>query len=84
MRKQYLYGYDDDIERDLAEKGEEDADLISKEVANQKIIADLIIASPANRARQTAEIFARNLRYPADKIRSKRNYLRVNHPKTFF
>lgn len=77
------YGYDDDIERDLAERGEEDADLISKEVANQKILPDLIISSPANRARQTAEIFARNLHYPTDKIRLEKKLFTGKSPENF-
>ncbi len=77
------YGYDDDLERDLTERGEEDADLISKELANQKIIPDLFISSPANRTKQTGEIFARNLSYSLDKIRYEKKLFTGKSPENF-
>lgn len=77
------YGYDDDIERDLTGRGEEDADLISKELANQKIIPDLFISSPANRTKQTAEIFAGNLNYPANSIRYEKKLFTGKSPENF-
>jgi phosphohistidine phosphatase len=77
------YGYDDDIERDLAEKGEEDADLVSKELSKQKITPGLFISSPANRTRQTAEIFARNLNYPSGSIRYEKKLFTGKSPENF-
>lgn len=77
------YGYDDDIERDLAERGEKDADHISKQLANQKITPDLFISSPANRAKQTAEIFAGNLNYPLDRIRYEKKLFTGKSPENF-
>lgn len=77
------YGYDDDIERDLTERGEEDADLISKELANRKIIPDLFISSPANRTKQTAEIFAGNLKYPGNSIRYEKKLFTGKSPENF-
>lgn len=77
------YGYDDDLERDLNERGEEDADLVSKELARQHIKADLFIASPANRTKQTAEIFARNLNYPIQSTRYEKKLFTGKSPENF-
>lgn len=77
------YGYDDDIERDLTERGEEDADRISKELTNRKIVPDLFISSPANRTKQTAEIFAGNLHYPVGSIRYEKKLFTGKSPENF-
>ncbi len=54
------YGYDDDFTRDLAERGVNDANILGKELKKRKIIPDRLISSPANRALQTARIYADN------------------------
>jgi phosphohistidine phosphatase len=63
------HGYDEDFHRELRESGKIDADLISRELKNQKISPDIMISSPANRALTTAEIFAENLGYERSNIR---------------
>ena len=77
------YGYDDDIERNLTERGEEDADLVSKELAKHNIVPDLFISSPAKRTRQTAEIFARNVSYPVDSIQYEKSLFTGKTPANF-
>jgi len=56
--KSVSHGYDQDYDRPLAERGEEDAQTISLELQKMNIHPDLIIASPAVRTSQTAWIFA--------------------------
>jgi phosphohistidine phosphatase len=62
------YGYDDDFNRKLKDRGKEDADKISSKLVKDGIKADLIISSPAKRALKTAEIYAENFRYPLQSI----------------
>ena len=66
--KSISYGYDQDFDRTLAERGKEDAQTISWELQKRKIHPDLIIASPAVRTTQTARIFADTLGYPPGTI----------------
>jgi len=61
--KSVSYGYDQDFDRTLTERGEEDAHAISQELQKMEIKPDLIIASPAVRTSQTARIFADVLGY---------------------
>lgn len=65
------YGYDDDFNRELTDRGRKDAVKISADLFSQGVRADLIIASPAARALETAQIFAGNLKYGIDKIREE-------------
>lgn len=67
--KSVSHGYDQDYDRTLAERGEEDAQTISLELQKMNIHPDLIIASPAVRTSQTAWIYADTLRYPKKTIR---------------
>jgi phosphohistidine phosphatase len=62
------YGYDDDFTRDLTDRGMSDAQRIGKELKKNGITPDVIIASPANRALQTALIFAENLDFNKKKV----------------
>lgn len=62
------YGYNDDFTRDLAERGVSDANLVGKELKKREIMPDSLVSSPANRALQTAQIFAENLDFDKDKI----------------
>ncbi len=55
------YGYDDDFTRDLTDRGVNDANLIGRELKKRSIIPDIMISSPANRAIQTALIFAESM-----------------------
>ena len=65
------YGYEDDFNRDLRDRGINDAALVSQECKNRGIMPDMMIASPALRAIKTARIFAESLCYPADQIRQE-------------
>lgn len=62
------YGYDDDFTRDLTDRGVNDAQRIGEELKKMGILPDAIISSPANRAIQTALIFAENLEFSKKKI----------------
>ncbi len=53
--------YDYDIP--LTKKGEEDSKLLGEKLKQKNIKADLIVSSPAVRARQTAEILADTITY---------------------
>lgn len=62
------YGYDDDFTRDLTDRGINDAGKIGRELKKMGILPDSMISSPANRAIQTALIFAENLDFDKKKI----------------
>lgn len=66
--KTVSHGYDQDYDRILTERGEEDAQKIGLELRKMAIHPDLIMASPAVRASQTASIFADNLEYSFDSV----------------
>ena len=57
-----------DYERPLNERGQKDAPDMGRRLKKAKIIPDLIIASTARRAAETAKRIARELDYPEDKI----------------
>lgn len=63
------YGYDMDFDRELTDRGENDAANIGRELNKKGIVPDLMISSPAARALKTARIFAQNLGYERDKIK---------------
>jgi phosphohistidine phosphatase len=65
------YGYEDDFSRDLTDRGRTDAHKVSLLLNSRQVIPDLIISSPANRALQTAAIFAGNLAFPIDEIQKE-------------
>ena len=50
--------YRSDFERPLKARGRRDAPLMGEYIANLDLVPDLIVSSPAERARQTAELFA--------------------------
>jgi phosphohistidine phosphatase len=45
-----------DFDRSLNDRGKDDARLIGSFLADQKIVPDLVLSSPAKRARRTAEL----------------------------
>jgi len=69
--KSVPYGYDNDFYRDLSDRGESDADLISKKLKVLGVNPELVIASPATRTMHTATIFCQNLGYDKAKIRQE-------------
>jgi phosphohistidine phosphatase len=58
----------DDFDRPLNKRGKRDAPLIGKLLAGKKLLPDLIISSPANRASSTAKIISKKVNYPNEKI----------------
>jgi len=67
--KSISYGYDQDYDRTLTERGKDDAQTISLELKKLDIHPDLIISSPAVRTSQTAWIYADALGYDKKMIR---------------
>jgi len=67
--KSVPYGYDNDFNRDLTDRGIHDAEKISATLQEEGVIADLVIASPAKRTMHTAHIFCMNLNYDPVDIR---------------
>ena len=57
-----------DFERPLNERGEHDAPMMGERLKKMGVTPDLIIASPAKRAKQTAKKVAKELGYDTDKI----------------
>jgi phosphohistidine phosphatase len=57
-----------DIERPLNKRGERDAPFIGNTLKEKGIQPDLIISSPAVRARKTSGVIAEIIDYPKDKI----------------
>jgi phosphohistidine phosphatase len=62
------YGYDDDFTRDLTDRGMNDAKRIGNELKKMNVLPEAMISSPANRAIQTAMIFAENLGFNKTQI----------------
>ncbi len=63
------YGYDDDFDRELQERGINDAGRIGQRLKEMGIVPDLIISSPAKRAITTARIIAEKTGFPYKTIR---------------
>lgn len=61
--KSVPYGYEDDFNRDLKERGKNDARLVSSELKERRVTPDVMVSSPAKRAIKTARIFAGNLNF---------------------
>ncbi len=74
--KAVQWGYESDSERELTERGEIDAERVSKYLSSLHIVPDLIITSEAARARSTALIFAENFDYAEENI--------MEEPKLYF
>ena len=66
--KSVPYGYEDDFNRNLTERGEKDAAKVSSELQQRGIKIDIMVSSPAKRAMKTAHIFAENLGFDNNKI----------------
>lgn len=72
-----------DFERPLKKRGKNDAPMMGKYIRDSFTLPDLIISSPATRARQTAELLAAELGYPADSIAYARE-LYMADSETYF
>ncbi len=65
----------DDWERPLSKRGKKNAEHIGEFLKKEKLIPDLILASSAVRARETAEIVMEEMKYRADYCSVYRLYL---------
>ena len=77
------YGYEDDFNRKLRDRGKKDANLISAKLMADGVKADLIISSPAKRAYKTAKIFAENFNYPINTIQIEEELYEEMTPQEF-
>lgn len=67
--KAETYSFDkEDFERNLSTRGVNNCEQIAQVVKRNNILPEYIIASPANRTLQTAQIFAEELHYDSSKI----------------
>ncbi|MGQ8337955.1 SixA phosphatase family protein [Sunxiuqinia sp. A32] len=66
--KSVPYGYDDDFNRGLSDRGKSDAKKLSSQLVKDGILPDMIVSSPAKRALKTAKIYAESLSFPENKI----------------
>ena len=65
-----------DFDRPLNKRGKEDAPIMGKRLAMDKVVPDLILSSPAKRAKKTAKIVAQEIGFSESKIKTKkRSYL---------
>lgn len=69
--KSVPYGYDNDISRDLTERGETDAEKISLRLKEIGVAPDLVISSPSRRTMHTATIYCHNLKYNPSAIQKE-------------
>lgn len=78
--EEYSFGKRD-YNRDIVGKGRERAERIASELAEELVIDSktLFVSSSANRAIQTAELFADILGYPLEKINQKKEIYEAYH-----
>ena len=62
-----------DIDRPLNKRGKKDAPFMGKILSKKGINPDLIISSPAKRARKTALVIAEEISYPINSIQYEDN-----------
>ncbi len=67
--------YESDYDRPLTTKGLNDAKNIARSLAKKGVYLDGILASPSQRTRQTAEIFAKELKYNKNIIYNQNLYM---------
>src|SRR5256885_11301651 len=58
-----------DLERPLNRRGTAAAEVMARRLLDLELIPDLLLASPARRTHQTADIVARELSLPAGRVR---------------
>ena len=58
----------DDFDRPLKKRGKKDVLLMGKKLKERQVIPDLILSSPAKRAKKTAKVIAKAIVYPKKKI----------------
>ena len=63
----------DDFDRPLNKRGKRNAPFMGEKLKNRQIVPDLILSSPAKRAKKTATIVAKTIGYPKKKIQYSDN-----------
>lgn len=58
----------DDFDRPLNKRGKKNAPFMGKKLKERQIMPDLVLSSPAKRARKTATVIAKAIGYPKKKI----------------
>jgi len=58
-----------DFDRPLNKRGKRDAPFMGKKLKERQVVPDLILSSPAKRAKKTATAIAEEIGYPKKKIR---------------
>ena len=81
--KTISHGYDQDFDRTLTDRGENDAVRISHEMKMEGIVPDLIVASPAVRTTQTTRIYAKEFGYPTGNVRYEKKLYSGMQTTTF-
>lgn len=61
-------GYEDDTQRPLTDKGQDKVNKVAHSLQDLNVKPDMILSSPYLRARQTAEIIAKVLKFKKDKL----------------
>jgi len=74
-------GYEDDAQRPLTDKGRDKLSKVAHVLKRLSVKPDVILSSPYLRARQTAEILARELKYKKDKIEFSERLLPASQPE---
>ena len=74
-------GYEDDTQRPLTDKGREKMKKVADVLKRLNVKPDAILSSPYLRARQTAEILAKELKYKKDKIEFSERLLPTSQPE---
>jgi len=67
--------YDTDFDRPLNARGQRDAPIMAAFMASHKLLPELIVSSPAQRARTTAEFVARERAFTGEFLFDQRIYL---------
>lgn len=73
-----------DLERALTPGGQKDARRAARALKAKGIVPSLLLSSPANRALETAHIFAKELDYPVQKIALKQSAYDARDAETLF
>jgi len=74
-------GYEDETQRPLTAKGREKMIKVAHNLKRLSVKPDVILSSPYLRARQTAEILAKELKYKKDRIEFSERLLPTGQPE---
>jgi phosphohistidine phosphatase len=73
--KSDMNGKVEDRQRSLSKRGKKNAERMGELLKDEKVTPDLILASNANRARQTAELVIEAMKYQGDRCFTNRLYM---------